>query len=69
MTSRFVMVESEVAESLGHPVIIILSDIGFWNDHFDVLLTWCEANGAEQQGMTVNMPSQSVLTAWCLRWA
>ena len=67
--TRFIVADPVVSQSFGTPVIVMLSDIKFWNDNFDELQTWCDLNGAEQQGMTVNIPSESVLTAFCLRWA
>lgn len=67
--ARFIVADPEVSESLGQPVIVILSDIAFWNQHYDALQTWCECNNSEIQGMTVNMPNNATVTAFCLRWA
>jgi hypothetical protein len=67
--SRFIVADPAVALDFGHSGIIILSDIGFWNEHFDQLQTWCRDNGAEQQGMTVNVPNEQVMTLFCLTWA
>ena len=67
--TRFIVADPVVSQSFGTPCIIMLSDIKFWNDNFDELQTWCDLNGAEQQGMTVNIPSEAVLTAFCLRWS
>jgi hypothetical protein len=69
MKPRFIVADNEVAQSFGTPVIIMLSDVGYWNENFDELQAWCRLNGAEQQGMTVNIPSESVLTAFLLRWS
>lgn len=69
MKQRFVVADPEVAQSLGQPVIIMLSDIEFWNTHYDALHAWCEQNASEVQGMTVNIPDDTTLTAFCLRWA
>lgn len=67
--TRFIVVGPAVAQSFGTQVIIMLSDLGYWNENFDALQTWCDLNGAEQLGMTVNIPSESVLTAFLLRWS
>jgi hypothetical protein len=50
----------------GH--IIVLSDIAFWNEHYDELREWCATNGSVVRGMTVDVPNKEVLTLFCLRW-
>ena len=50
-------------------LLIILTDIKFWNDNFDQLQYWCKNNNSQQQGMTVLVPDSQSLTAFCLRWS
>jgi hypothetical protein len=66
---RFIIADPDVAFDMGHSSIIILSDIGFWNENFDQLQTWCRHHGAEQQGMTVNVPNEETLMMFCLQWS
>jgi hypothetical protein len=66
---RFIIADSLVAESLGSPIIVMLSSINFWIDNYEDLIAWCADNDAEIQGMTVNIYNDKTLTAFCLRWA
>jgi len=66
---HFIVADPEIARSLGQPVIVMLSDIAFWNINYDSLHEWCRQNHSEVQGMTVNIPDDVTLTAFCLRWA
>jgi len=64
---RFAFVEESLfPEVPGH--IIVLSDIAFWNQHYDELREWCATNGSVVRGMTVDVPNKEVLTLFCLRW-
>lgn len=49
-------------------ILIILTDIGFWNVHFDELQSWCQANNGVREGMTVTLPDHKTLTMFCLKW-
>ncbi len=66
--SRFVVADREVSQSLGQYTIIMLGDIGYWVDNYEVLQQWCEDNGGSVEGMTVNIPDDQTLTAFCLKW-
>lgn len=48
---------------------IILTDIGYWANHADVLEEWCRNYGCTIKGMTVEIPTDDLLTAFCARWA
>lgn len=50
-------------------ILVILSDYKYWVDNTDELLLWCKENNCENQGMTVVIPSEKTLTAFCLRWS
>lgn len=65
---RFIIADSLVAESLGWPNIVMLTNIEFWNEHYEDLIAWCADNNADVQGMTVNIHDEKTLTAFCLRW-
>ena len=67
--SNFIVAEIEVSESLGVPIIVMLSNISFWNRHYEDLISWCANHGADVQGMTVNIHDEKTLTAFCLRWS
>ena len=64
---RFVIVPVDLLE--GFENMIILSDYNFWADHEDELRQWCRVNGSSFVGMTVTVPNDQTLTAFCLRWA
>lgn len=65
--NRFIC-SSGSTQGLNCAYIVILTDIGFWVDHFDELKEWCETTGCRQQGMTVEIPTEEFKTAFYLRW-
>lgn len=66
---NFVVADTEISQSLGVPIIVVLANIEFWNHNYEALQAWCEQHHSEVQGMTVNIPDDTTLTAFCLRWA
>lgn len=64
---RFVVAPRELVDD--GVILVILSDYKYWVDRTDELVTWCKARGAEQQGMTVVIPNETLLTEFVLRWA
>ena len=50
-------------------ILIILSDIAYWNNNYDDLEQWCLEYQSQRQGMTVVCPDKQTLTAFCLRWS
>lgn len=48
--------------------LIVLTDIGFWADNIDKLTLWCTEYHCNYQGMTVTVPDDETLTAFCLQW-
>ena len=66
---RFIVAEPDVCESLGIPFIVMLADIGFWNDNYDALKDWCEYNRGKIMGMTVEIYDAPTMTAFALRWS
>lgn len=49
--------------------LIVLTDIHFWTEHLDEIKTWCEDAGCQLQGLSVEIPSDELYTAFCLKWA
>ena len=66
---RFIIADPEVCESLGIPFIVMLSNIGFWVENYDVLTEWCVQQNSKVMGMTVELPDAKTLTAFALRWS
>lgn len=66
---RFVVADALVSQSLDRYCIILMGDIGYWTDNYEDLQEWCENNGASVEGMTINIPDDKTLTAFCLRWS
>ena len=48
---------------------VVLTDIAFWVQHIDDLQVWCQDNGCTVQGMTVDVPTDELLTAFFLKWS
>lgn len=66
---RFVVADAVVSASFEQHTIIMLGDIGYWMENYEALQQWCQTNGGEVVGMTVNIPDEPTLTAFCLRWS
>ena len=49
--------------------LIVLTDIKFWAINTDELAEWCQEHGCTHKGMTVELPTEQMLTAFCLRWS
>jgi hypothetical protein len=67
--NHFVIVEAALIDIADPDAnLIILTDVTYWNEHYDTLKSWCVDYSAEVRGMTVTCDSAS-LTAFCLRWS
>jgi len=64
---RFVLVEPDMHEELGH--MVILTDFKFWAENISELMSWCNVNGGEVNGSTVLFRREHDLTAFVLRWS
>lgn len=64
--NRFIVVSDELGLT---EYLIILTDVSFWNHHYEELKDWCDENNCTQQGMTVASNSEQSITAFCLRWS
>jgi|LakMenEpi03Aug12_release.lakeMendotaPanAssembly.Ray.scaffolds.fasta_scaffold672230_3 hypothetical protein len=58
-----------ITRNLGLGTIVVLTDIKFWNMHYEELKDWCDKNLAEIHGMTVDFPNEKTLTLFCLQWS
>jgi hypothetical protein len=65
--SHFVIVDAALID-ITDANLVILTDVTYWNDHYEELQSWCRDYGAEVRGMTVTLDEQA-LTAFCLRWS
>lgn len=63
---RFVIAEFE----LGFGYLVVLTDIAYWNEHYEQLQDWCHINNAGKvEGMTVSFQSREELLLFTLRWS
>lgn len=65
--NRFIVAPHELVDD--GVILIVLSDYKYWVDHTDELVAWCKERGAQQQGMTVVLPNEVMLTEFVLRWS
>jgi hypothetical protein len=66
-SQRFVVAPVQV-EEWGH-WYVVLSDIHYWNHHWEDLQSWCQNYACRQQGMVLDFDSEQALTAFILRWS
>lgn len=64
---RFIIAPSVLVEGTGK--LIVLTNIAFWNEHYEKLKDWCDAHQSETIGMTVEVPNEETLLLFVLRWA
>jgi hypothetical protein len=67
-TNRFIVAES-VLHDFENEHLIVLSDYKFWTLEIDNLIEWCNNNDCSQEGMTVRIPTDKLLTMFILRWS
>ena len=65
--NRFVVADRDIID-VDDGNIIILTDVTYWNEHYEELRAWCEEYSALVRGMTVSCDDQTV-TAFALRWS
>lgn len=66
-SNRFIIAPGYLTDSKEH--LIVLTDVGFWNTHYEELKDWCDEHLADTQGMTVAVPNERILTLFVLRWS
>lgn len=64
---RFARVDFELLEQ--PDIMIVLTDVAFWNAHFEELKDWCDENDCEIQGLTVKFNNEKSLLLFVLRWS
>lgn len=67
--NRFVVTAAGLIDSEPGYSTVVLSDIGFWNDHYCELEQWCQEHDCIIRGMTVDIPNDRTRTMWMLRWS
>ena len=65
--NRFIIAPFEIMHNNDH--IVVLTDIAFWSNKSDELISWCNQYNCTMQGMTVNIPTDDLLTVFCLQWS
>ena len=66
-TNRFIVAGQMLHDYDDH--IVVLTDISFWTYNLDNLIEWCNNNNCKQEGMTVLIPTDKLLTMFILRWS
>ena len=67
-TNRFIVAEPALHEFTNEH-LVVLSDFAFWTLEIDNLIEWCNNNKCTQEGMTVRIPTDKLLTMFILRWS
>ena len=65
--NRFILADKSLHENKGQ--LIILTDFGYWAEHLQELIEWCQENGGEVNGSTVLFHTEQEITAFVLRWS
>jgi len=56
---RFVLVEPDMHEELGH--MVVLTDFKFWAENIGELMSWCNVNGGGSSFIGINLDSTANL--------
>jgi len=48
--------------------LIVLTDVKFWNDHYDELISWCNEQNLKPEGMTITFDNENQSLLFILRW-
>lgn len=69
--NRFYLVPEEFMEKeeLGHGQIIVLTDITYWNVHFNDLLNWGRLYNVQFNGLSLTITDPKIVTAFILKWS
>ena len=65
--NRFIVADSKLID-VDDNNLIVLTNIEYWNENYDELVSWCKEHNAEVRGMTVTCDDHS-LTLFALRWS
>ncbi len=47
---------------------VIFGDISYWHDHHDNIKDWCRQNECRLVGISIDIPTDDLLTLFRLRW-
>lgn len=50
-------------------IMLVLTNIEYWSDHYEELQDWCKAHGGKVVGMTVELPDERTFILFILKWA
>jgi hypothetical protein len=65
---RFVMVEQALFELPPKRCLVVLTDISYWNEHYEALKEWCDVHGGIVEGMTAHF-DKDLTALFMLRWS
>ena len=65
--NRFIVADDDLVD--GPDIVVVLTDVKYWSEHYEELDEWCNKNYSKLEGMTVAIPLESVLTMFILRWS
>ncbi len=64
---RFIVADYELLDE--PEIVVVLTDVKFWSENIDELISWCDFNGGKVKGMTVGFNNYEQLTLFTLRWS
>ncbi len=64
---RFARVDFELLDK--PDIVVVLTDVPFWNSNFEKLKDWCDEYDCEIQGLTVKFNTEESLMMFCLKWS
>ena len=67
-TKRFIVAGPDLHDYKNQHMII-MTDFSYWSFYADDCIAWCKENNCEIKGMTILIPSDSLLTAFMLKWS
>ena len=63
---RFMVVNDLYVEC--ENILVVLTDIKFWSEHYEELQAWCQIHNGKPVGMSVELPDEQTLLLFTLRW-
>ena len=79
---RFIIADEELVGSYRSPTedlffnsnknfkyLVIMTDVEFWSTHADECISWCHQYNCNIQGMTIEIPTDEMLTLFTLKWS
>lgn len=66
---RFVLADKAMFPELTPKHLVILTDVSYFTDHIEEFQAWCEQHKCNTVGMTVEIPTDELLTLFTLRWS